>query len=73
MEFFTYTIKENPFKCCSFGASSFTSRDLAIGDFEGNFHNGKPDGKGIFFKKGSTYNAEFKDGHLKIHRKIILN
>ena len=30
-------IKENPFKCCSFGASSFASRDLALGDFEGNF------------------------------------
>lgn len=29
--------KENPFKCCSFGASSFVSRDLALGDFEGNF------------------------------------
>lgn len=29
-------IKENPFKCCSFGASSFASRDLALGDFEGN-------------------------------------
>ena len=32
-------IKENGFKCCSFGASSFASRDLALGDFEGNFQN----------------------------------
>lgn len=29
--------KENGFKCCSFGASSFASRELAIGDLEGNF------------------------------------
>ena len=30
-------IKENGFKCCSFGASSFASLDLALGDIEGNF------------------------------------
>ena len=29
-------IKENGFKCCTFGTSSFASRDLAVGDFEGN-------------------------------------
>ena len=29
-------IKENTFKCCSSGGSCFASRDLAIGDCEGN-------------------------------------
>ena len=28
--------REFGFKCCSFGASSFSSRDLAVGDFNGN-------------------------------------
>ena len=29
-------IQDYPSKCCSFGISSFASRDLALGDFEGN-------------------------------------
>ena len=37
--------------------------------FEGNFRNGKPVGAGILIKKGLKYNAEFDDGHLKIHKK----
>lgn len=28
--------KDYGFKCCSFGASSFSNRELAVGDFEGN-------------------------------------
>ena len=28
--------KEYGFKCSTFGASSLSSRDLAVGDFEGN-------------------------------------
>ena len=51
-------IKENPFKCCSFGASSFTSRDLAIGDFEGNFQ--------IFDLEKGTPNYEIKKAHKSI-------
>ena len=48
-------IKESAFKCSSFGASSFSSRDLAIGDFEGNFQ--------IFdLEKGAT-NFEIKKAH----------
>jgi WD repeat-containing protein 92 len=27
--------KEYGFKCCTFGASSFTNRELAVGDYEG--------------------------------------
>jgi hypothetical protein len=28
--------KELGFKCCTFGASTFTNRELATGDYEGN-------------------------------------
>lgn len=26
------------YKCCTFGASSFTSRELAVGDYNGNLN-----------------------------------
>ena len=48
-------IKENGFKCCSFGASSFASRDLALGDFEGNFQ--------IFDLEKGVPNYEIKKAH----------
>ena len=51
-------IKESPFKCCSFGASSFASRDLALGDFEGNFQ--------IFDLEKGTPNYEIKKAHKSI-------
>ena len=51
-------IKENPFKCCSFGASSFASRDLALGDFEGNFQ--------IFDLEKGVPNYEIKKAHKSI-------
>ena len=51
-------VKENPFKCCSFGASSFASRDLALGDFEGNFQ--------IFDLEKGMPNYEIKKAHKSI-------
>ena len=51
-------IKENPFKCCSFGASSFASRDIALGDFEGNFQ--------IFDLEKGVSNYEIKKAHKSI-------
>ena len=48
-------IKENGFKCSSFGASSFASRDLALGDFEGNFQ--------IFDLEKGVHNYEIKKAH----------
>ena len=51
-------IRENPFKCCTFGASSFTLRDLAIGDFEGNLQM-------FDLEKGMT-NYEIKNAHKSV-------
>ena len=51
-------IRENAFKCCSFGASSFASRDLALGDFEGNFQ--------IFDLEKGMPNYEIKKAHKSI-------
>ena len=51
-------IKDNPFKCCSFGASSFASRDLALGDFEGNLQ--------IFDLEKGMPNYEIKKAHKSI-------
>ena len=36
LELFSEFLKPNGFKCSTFGSSSFSSRDLAVGDFEGN-------------------------------------
>ena len=36
LEIVSEFIKEYGFKCSTFGASSLSSRDLAVGDFEGN-------------------------------------
>ena len=51
-------VKESPFKCCSFGASSFAKRELALVDFEGNFQ--------IFDLEKGTQFYEIKKAHKSI-------
>ena len=51
-------IRDSPFKCCSFGTSSFASRDLALGDLEGNFQ--------MFDLEKGMSNYEIKNAHKSI-------
>ena len=51
-------IKEYGFKCSTFGASSLSSRDLAVGDFEGNLI--------IYDLVEGTPNYEIKKAHKNI-------
>jgi len=60
LELLTEFIKDFGFKCCTFGASSFTNREIACGDYDGNLS--------IFdLEKGE---ASFK---VKAHKSIINN
>lgn len=58
----TIYTQDFPSKCCSFGVSSFSSRDLALGDFDGNL-------KIIDLERGQT-NFEIKKAHKDIIQSI---
>ena len=55
-------IQNYPSKCCTFGISSFSSRDLALGDFDGNLSV-------IDLEKGE-FNYEIKKAHKGIIQSI---
>jgi hypothetical protein len=58
LELVTEFIKDSGFKCATFGASSFSNREIAVGDYDGNLS--------IFdLEKGQ---ASFK---VKAHKSII--
>lgn len=58
LELFSEFRKEFGFKCASFGASSFATRDLAVGDFEGNLM--------VFDLEKGKPNYEIKKAHKSI-------
>ena len=60
LELFSEFLKSNGFKCMTFGSSSFASRDLAVGDFEGNLY--------VYDLERGSPSFEMKKAH-----KLIIN
>ena len=55
-------IQNYPSKCCTFGISSFSSRDLALGDFDGNLS--------VIDLERGEFNYEIKKAHKGIIQSI---